>query len=61
MLFPYPFSPTLLTSSAVRTPENTEEGSVAAEPADEGDVQMEYILLVVQPKYRSINKQPVRT
>jgi hypothetical protein len=43
MVFLHPFSPTLLTSSAVRTPENTDEGSVDAEPADEGDIQMEYI------------------
>ena len=43
MVFPHPFSPALLTSSAVRTPENTDEGSVDAEPADEGDVQMEYL------------------
>jgi len=42
MVFPHPFSPTLLTSSAVRTPESTDEVSVDAEPAD-GDVQMEYI------------------
>ena len=43
MVFPHPFSPTLLTSSAVRTPENTDEGSVDAEPADDVAVQMEYI------------------
>jgi len=43
MVFPHPFCPTLLTSSAVRNLENTDEGTVDAEPADEGDVQMEYI------------------
>jgi hypothetical protein len=43
MVFPHPFSPILLTASAVRTPENTGEGSVDAEPADEGDVKMEYV------------------
>jgi hypothetical protein len=40
MVFPHPFSPTILTSSAVSTKENTDEGCVDAEPADEGDVQM---------------------
>jgi hypothetical protein len=36
---PVCLSPTPSTSSAVKTPENTEEGP---EPADEGDIQMEY-------------------
>jgi len=41
MVFPYLFSPTLVTPSAVRIPENTVEVPVAAVPADEGDIQME--------------------
>jgi hypothetical protein len=43
MVFSHPFSSTIVTSSAVRTPENTEEGCVGAEPANERDVQMLYI------------------
>jgi len=35
-------SPIPPTSSAMKTPENTEEDSVDSEPADEGDIQMEY-------------------
>jgi len=45
---------------ALKTPENTEDDN---EPADEGDIQMEYFsALAVQLKYRSSNKKiPVRT
>jgi hypothetical protein len=43
LLFPHPFSYTISTSSTVRAPENTEESTVDAEPANEGDVQMLYI------------------
>jgi hypothetical protein len=39
---PDPLSPTLWTSSFVKTLENTEEDSDDPEPADEGDIQMEY-------------------
>jgi hypothetical protein len=34
-------SPTPSTSSAMRTPENTEEDADDHEPADEGDIQIE--------------------
>jgi len=36
-----PLSPTP-TSSAVKTPENTEEDPDEPQPADEGDIQVEY-------------------
>ena len=39
---PDPLSPTPSTSSAMRTPENTEEDPDDLKPADEGDIQMEY-------------------
>jgi hypothetical protein len=35
-------SPTPSTSSAMNTPESREEDSDDPEPADEGDIQMEY-------------------
>jgi hypothetical protein len=35
-------SPTPSTFSEVKTPENTEEDPDDPEPADEGDIQMEY-------------------
>jgi len=35
-------SPTPSTSSAIRTPANTEEDSDDPEPADKGDIQIEY-------------------
>jgi hypothetical protein len=35
-------SPTPSTSSAMKTPENTEEDHDNPEPADEGAIQMEY-------------------
>jgi hypothetical protein len=37
-----PLSPTPSMSSAMKTPENTEEDPDNPEPADEGDIQMEY-------------------
>jgi ABC-type uncharacterized transport system involved in gliding motility auxiliary subunit len=37
-----PLSPSPSPSSAMKTPENTEEGPDDSEPADEGDIQMEY-------------------
>jgi len=37
-----PLSPIPPTSSATKTPENTEEDPDDSEPADEGDIQMEY-------------------
>ena len=37
-----PFLPTASTSSAVRTPEYTEDDHYGTEPADEGDIKMEY-------------------
>jgi hypothetical protein len=36
-------SPTPSTSSAMKTPENTEEDPDGHEPADERDIQMEYL------------------
>jgi hypothetical protein len=45
---PYPWSPTPSTSSAIKTPENTEDPD-DPEPADGGDTQTEY--LVAQPKH----------
>jgi hypothetical protein len=41
MVAPDPLSPTPSTSSAMKTPENTEEDSNDPEPT-EGDIQMEY-------------------
>jgi hypothetical protein len=38
---PEPLSPTPLTSSAMKTPENTEKDPDNTEPADEGDIQIE--------------------
>lgn len=35
-------SPTLSTSLAIKTPQNTEEDPVVPEPAGEGDTLMEY-------------------
>jgi hypothetical protein len=35
-------SPAPSTSSAMKTPENTEEDSDVSEPANKGDVQTEY-------------------
>jgi hypothetical protein len=42
----------------VKTPENTKEDPDDFEPADEGDIQMQYSSdeIIVQPKYRSSNK-----
>jgi hypothetical protein len=37
-----PFSPTPSTSSAMKAPENAEEKPDDPEPAEEGDIQMEY-------------------
>jgi hypothetical protein len=37
-----PLSPNPSTSSAMKTPENTEADPDDPEPADEGDIQMEY-------------------
>jgi hypothetical protein len=42
VVFPDPLSP---TPSTMKTPENMEEDSDAAEPADEGDNQLEYPLI----------------
>jgi hypothetical protein len=42
VLSPDPLSPASSTSSAVKTPESTEEDSDDPEPADEGDIQMDY-------------------
>jgi hypothetical protein len=39
---PDPLSPTPSTSSTVETPKNTKEGPGHPEPADEGNIQMEY-------------------
>jgi len=42
LVFRDPLSPTPSTSSAIKTLENTEEDCDDPEPADEGDIQMEY-------------------
>jgi hypothetical protein len=39
---PGPLPPTPSTSSVVKTPDNTEKDCDDPEPADEGDIQMEY-------------------
>jgi hypothetical protein len=39
---PHSLSPTPSPSSAMKTPENTEEDSDDCESPDEGDIQMEY-------------------
>jgi hypothetical protein len=39
---PDPLSPTPSTSSAMKTPENSEENPDYPEPVSEGDIQMEY-------------------
>ena len=42
LVHPDPVSSTPSTSSAMKTPENAEEDADDPEPADEGDIQMEY-------------------
>jgi hypothetical protein len=42
VVFPDPLSPAPLTSSAMKTPENTEEDPDDPEPAGKGDNQTEY-------------------
>ena len=42
VVFPDTLSPTPSASSAIRTPKNTEEDSDDSEPADKGDIQIEY-------------------
>jgi hypothetical protein len=37
-----PFSPTLSTSSVMKTPYKTKENSDDPDPADKGDIQVEY-------------------
>jgi len=41
-VLPDPLLPTPSTLSAMKTPENTEEDHDNPQPADEGDIQMEY-------------------
>jgi hypothetical protein len=41
VISPDSLSPTASTSSAMKTPENTEENPDDCEPADEGNIQME--------------------
>jgi hypothetical protein len=41
LVSPDPFSPTP-TSSAMKTPVNTEDNTYDPEPADEGDIHMKY-------------------
>jgi hypothetical protein len=45
LVSPDPLSPTLSPSSAMMTPENTEEDPDDPEPADEGDIQMDTPLI----------------
>ena len=42
MVSPKPLPPTPPNASAMRIPENTEKGHDDPEPADEGEIQMEY-------------------
>jgi hypothetical protein len=42
VVYPDPLPPTPLTSSAMKSPENTEEDPDGPEPADVRDIQMEY-------------------
>jgi len=57
VISPNPFSPTASTSSGMRTPENTEEDPDDCEPADEGNIQMEFCI----PNSSSNRKIPART
>jgi hypothetical protein len=41
----------------MKNPENTEEDSNDPEPAGEGDIQMKYSWLVMQPKFQNSNKK----
>ena len=52
-----PVSHTASASSAMKTPENTEEDPDDCEPADEGNIQME----LYWPNSRSNEKLPSRT
>jgi hypothetical protein len=42
VVFLDPLSPAASTSSAIKTPANTEENPNDLEPTDAGDIQMEY-------------------
>jgi hypothetical protein len=42
LVSPNPLSPTLSNSSAMKTPENTEEEPDDPEPVNEGDIKREY-------------------
>jgi hypothetical protein len=42
LLSPDPLSPTPSTSSTMKTPDNTEDDTEGPEPAEEGQIQMEY-------------------
>jgi hypothetical protein len=50
------FFPTPLTLKNMKIPENTEKDSFEPKPAGEGDIQMKYSWLVMQPKFRNSNK-----
>jgi hypothetical protein len=56
VLSPDPFPLTSSTSSAVKTPVGTEEGPDDPEPADEGDIQMEYSDELYTPSVRAVAK-----
>jgi hypothetical protein len=50
-----PLSPQPSTSSVMQTQEITHEDPDTPKPANDGDIQMEYSILVVQPEYRKSN------
>ena len=56
MISPNPLSPTASTSSAIKTPENTEEDPDDFELADEGNIQME----LYRPNSSSNKQLPAR-
>jgi hypothetical protein len=57
VIYPDPLSPVASASSAMKTPENTEEDPDDCEPADEGNIQME----LYRPNSSSNKKIPART
>jgi hypothetical protein len=59
---PDPLSPAPSTSSAARTPENSDKDPDDLEPADEGDIQMEYCCgYWYSSNIGAVTQLPVRT
>lgn len=54
---PDPLFPTPLPLKNMKIPENTEEDSYDPKLAGEGDIQMKYSWLVMQPKFQNSNKK----